>query len=357
MELGLSAAMRKCRGGLTSWFLGVLADVGMKAIAINEFGGPEVFQVVDVKKPEPGAGEVLIKVEASSVNPVDTKIRSGVLGGISRAFPAVLHGDVAGVVESVGEGVGGFAEGDEVYACPGGFKPLQGALAEYIVADVDLVAKRPSNLTATEAAVLPLAGITAWDAVVDRGRVQEGMKVLLHAGCGGVGHLGVQFAKAAGAEVTTTVSTLEKAEIARGLGADHVVLYPEREVQDYIAEYTGGTGYDLVFDTVGDENLQRSFRAMRINGMVVSIAARSEQDLTPLHTMGGTLSVTFMLLPIVTGQGRARHGEILREMTALVESGKVRPLLDPEIFKIPDVGAAHAKLESGKALGKIALEW
>ena len=329
----------------------------MKAIVITEFGGPEVFQAMEVKQPNPGKGEVLIQVEASSVNPVDTKIRSGVLAGISPPFPAILHGDVSGVIVAAGEGVNGFAEGDQVYACPGGFKHLQGALAEYILADVDLVAKRPRSLSSLQAAALPLAGITAWDALFDRGGVTEGMKVLVHAGCGGVGHIGMQLAKAVGAEVTTTVSSQEKAIIAKELGADHVVLYKEQSVADYISECTGGSGFDVVFDTVGGENLQNSFQAIRMNGMVVSIAARSEQDLTPLHTMGGTLSVTFMLLPLVTGQGRARHGEILHMLTDLVEAGKVRPLLDPEVFKISNVGAAHAKLESGQALGKISLEW
>ena len=167
----------------------------------------------------------------------------------------------------------------------------------------------------------------------------------------------MQLAKAAGAEVTTTVSSLEKAGIAIGLGADHVALYKEQEVADYVEEFTGGSGYDVVFDTVGGECLQNSFKAIKMNGTVVSIAARSEQDLTPLHTMGGTLSVTFMLLPLITGVGRGRHGDILRELTTCVENGDVKPLLDPEVFKIPDVGAAHAKLEAGKAIGKIALEW
>ncbi len=329
----------------------------MKAIVINEFGGPEVFQAMEVEQPSPGKGEVFIQVEASSVNPVDTKIRSGALAGISPPFPAILHGDVSGVISAVGEGVNGFKVGDQVYACPGGFKHLQGGLAEFILADVDLVARRPQNLSSVEAAALPLASITAWDALFDRGGVQEGMKVLVHAGCGGVGHIGLQLAKAVGAEVTTTVSSEEKGIIAKELGADHVVLYKERPVQDYISECTGGAGYDVVFDTVGGENLQNSFQAIRMNGRVVSIAARSEQDLTPLHTMGGTLSVTFMLLPLITGQGRARHGEILHMLKDLVEAGKVRPLLDPEIFKIPSVGAAHSKLESGQALGKIGLEW
>ena len=329
----------------------------MKAIIINKFGGPEVFTPLDIELPKVGPGQVLIRVEASSVNPVDTKIRSGVLEAIAPPFPAVLHGDVAGVVESVGEGVSGLNPGDHVYACPGGFKDLPGALAEFILADSSLVAKRPANLDPRQAAALPLASITAWDALYDRGQVEEGMKVLVHGGCGGVGHIGLQLAKAAGAEVTTTVSTSAKADIALDLGADHVVLYPDREVDDYVREYTGGVGYDLVFDTVGDANLQNSFAAIRLHGTVVSIAARSEQDLSPLHIRGGTLSVTFMLLPLITGKGRERHGEILRELTPLVEAGKVRPLLDESRFSMEEVGSAHARLEAGQALGKVSLAW
>ena len=330
---------------------------GMKAMVIDEFGGPEVFRAAEVETPTPGDGEVLVRVEASSVNPVDTKIRSGVLAAIAPPFPAILHGDVAGVVESVGPGVDGFLPGDPVYACPGGFKSLPGALAEFVVADAVLLARRPSNLTPRQAGVLPLAAITAWDALHDRGGVAAGMRVLVHAGCGGVGHLGVQLAKAAGAEVATTVSTPAKAELARGLGADAVVLYPEQPVEDYVRECTGGEGFDLVFDTVGDANLQKSFAAMKLHGRVVSIAARSEQDLTPLHTRGGTLSVTFMLLPLITGMGRARHGEILRGLTELVEAGKVRPVLDEFEFDIGEVSQAHARLESGQAVGKVSLAW
>ena len=234
---------------------------------------------------------------------------------------------------------------------------LQGALAEFVVADAALLAKRPTNLSARQSGVMPLAAITAWDALHDRGHVSSGMKVLVHAGCGGVGHLGVQLAKAAGAEVTTTVSTKDKAHLARELGADHIVLYPDQPVEEYVQEYTNGEGFDLVFDTVGDANLQKSFAAMKLHGQVVSIAARSEQDLTPLHTRGGTLSVTFMLLPLITGVGRKRHGEILEQLTCLVEEGKVRPLLDDSEFTISEVSQAHAKLESGKAVGKISLAW
>lgn len=312
---------------------------------------------MEMDTPVPGAGEVLIRVEATSVNPVDTKIRAGLLKGLAPPFPAILHGDTAGVVESVGEGVQGLCPGDAVYACPGGFKSLQGALSEFIVADVSLVAKRPVGLNAREAAALPLAGITAWDALFDRARVSAGMQVLIHGGCGGVGHIGIQLAKSVGAMVTATVSTPAKAEIAAGLGADDVVLYPEREVGDYVDEFTGGKGYDVVFDTVGGDNLQKSFEAICLHGKVVSIAARSTQDLTPLHTRGGTLSVTFMLLPLITGEGREQHGEILKEMTTLVELGKLRPLLDESSFSMEEVGGAHTRLESGGAIGKVSLAW
>ena len=326
-------------------------------MVINHFGGPEVFCSTEIETPTPNEGEVLLKVEATSVNPVDTKIRSGVLQAISPPFPAILQGDVSGIVESVGAGVSDFHPGDAVYSCCGGFKSLQGALAEFVVADAALLAKRPTNLSARQSGVMPLAAITAWDALHDRGHVSSGMKVLVHAGCGGVGHLGVQLAKAAGAEVTTTVSTKDKAHLARELGADHIVLYTDQPVEEYVQEYTNGEGFDLVFDTVGDANLQKSFAAMKLHGQVVSIAARSEQDLTPLHTRGGTLSVTFMLLPLITGVGRKRHGEILEQLTCLVEEGKVRPLLDDSEFIISEVSQAHAKLESGKAVGKISLAW
>ncbi len=329
----------------------------MKAMVINSFGGPEVFCSTEIETPTPNEGEVLLKVEATSVNPVDTKIRSGVLQAISPPFPAILQGDVSGIVESVGAGVSDFHPGDEVYSCCGGFKSLQGALAEFVVADAALLAKRPTNLSVRQSGVMPLAAITAWDALHDRGHVSSGMKVLVHAGCGGVGHLGVQLAKAAGAEVTTTVSSKDKAHLARKLGADHIVLYPDQPVEEYVQEYTNGEGFDLVFDTVGDANLQKSFAAMKLHGQVVSIAARSEQDLTPLHTRGGTLSVTFMLLPLITGVGRKRHGEILEQLTCLVEEGKVRPLLDDSEFTISEVSQAHAKLESGTAVGKISLAW
>lgn len=327
----------------------------MKSMVIHKFGTPDVFEMADREMPVPQSGEVRIKVAGSSVNPVDTKIRSGAIAAAAPEFPAVLHGDVAGIVDQVGEGVTSFKPGDEVYACAGGFKGLGGALAEYMVADADLLAPKPKNLSMMEAGVLPLVTITAWNALVDRAKVSPGQKVLVHGGTGGVGHVGVQLAKHLGAEVYTTVSTDEKAAAAKELGADHIINYCETEVNDYVDEYTDGKGFDVVFDTVGTDTMDRSFHAAVENGTVVTIAARSTHDLSPLHGKGLTLHVVFMPLPLLKGYGRSAHGEILRRAAKLAEEGKLRPLVDESSFGFEEVGKAHARLEAGQAVGKIAV--
>ncbi len=175
----------------------------MKAIVLHEHGGPELFRVEEVANPELRSGHILIKVAASSVNPVDFKIRQGLIP-IGPDLPGILHGDMAGVVEEVDEEVDGFVPGDEVYGCVGGFKDLPGVLADYALADARLLAKKPADLSMTEAAALPLVTITAWNALMDRAKVSKGQKVLVHAAAGGVGHVGLQLAKASGAEVHVT---------------------------------------------------------------------------------------------------------------------------------------------------------
>jgi NADPH:quinone reductase len=328
----------------------------MQAMVIHQFGGPEVFQLGERPKPEVKAGQLLIQVAASSVNPVDAKIRSGALPAIAPELPAILHGDVAGTVAAVGEGVAGFKPGDEVYACAGGFQGLDGALAEFMVADADLVAPKPAKLSLAEAAALPLVGITAWEALVERAGVRPGQRVLVHAAAGGVGHVGVQLAKCAGAIVFTTVSSEAKAALAAKLGADFVINYREQKVPDYVAQHTGGEGFDVVFDTVGGDSLAASFQAVRVGGTVVTIAARSTQDLSPLHGKGATLHVVFMLIPLLQRARRARHGEILRNLARLVDCGRLAPVVDPEEFTFRTVGAAHRKLQAGRAVGKICLK-
>lgn len=326
----------------------------MKAIILHAHGGPELFRIEDRPKPEIKPGHVLIRVAASSVNPVDFKIRQGLIP-IGPELPGILHGDMSGTVEEIGEGVEGFTEGDEVYGCIGGFKDLPGVLADYALADARLLARKPTNLSMIEAAALPLVTITAWNALMDRAKVSEGQRVLVHAAAGGVGHIALQIAKAAGAEVHVTASSEEKIALGRELGADVGINYKETTVEEYVAAHTNGEGYDVVFDTVGTTRLDDSFQAAKIGGTVVSIAARSTHDLTHVHVRALTLHVVFMLLPLARNIGREHHGAILRQATQLVEAGKLRPHLHTEVFPFERVGDAHALLESGGTFGKIVL--
>jgi NADPH:quinone reductase len=258
----------------------------MKAFVIEHFGTPDSFQLADLRKPELLPNHLLIKVVATSVNPVDTKIRRGLIPNITPDFPAVLHGDVAGIVEAVGSKVTTFQVGDEIYGCAGGVKGTGGALAEYMLVDSNLIAHKPKSLTMTAAAALPLVSITAWEGLIDRAQVQSGQKVLVYGGTGGVGHLGIQLAKWAGAEVYATVSSSAKAAIALSLGADVAINYTDMAVDEFVARYTDGQGFDLVFDTVGNDNLQPAFQAVKLNGTVVSTASSSQQDLSLMHAFG-----------------------------------------------------------------------
>ncbi|MEB3214333.1 MAG: zinc-dependent alcohol dehydrogenase family protein [Leptolyngbyaceae bacterium] len=328
----------------------------MKAWAIESFGEPSVFHSVELPTPEVIPGHVLIRVAATSVNPVDVKIRSGAVAEIAPAFPAVLHGDVAGVIEAVGDGVDQFSIGDEVYACAGGVLGTGGALADYMLADADCVAHKPASISMREAAALPLVSITAWEGLVDRAQVQSGNTVLVYGATGGVGHIAVQLAKWAGAKVYALVSSDEKAAIARQLGADVTINYRQTPVEELVAEYTDGQGFDIVFDAVGNDNLQNAFMAARLNGRVVSLVSRSRQDLSLLHAKGLSLHLVFMLIPLLHGNNRAYHGEILSKVATLVEDGHLRPLLDEKTFTFSEVADAHARLESGHAIGKITLE-
>lgn len=328
----------------------------MQTYAIKAFGQPDVFQTIDRSIPEVLPGQVLIRVKATSINAVDYKIRAGALLDISPEFPAVLHGDVAGVIEAIGAGVTSLQAGDEVYSCAGGIRGMDGALAEFMLADAALVAKKPKSLSMSEAAALPLVTITAWEGLIDRAQVHAGQTVLVYGGTGGVGHIGIQLAKWAGATVFATVSSEEKGQIARELGADIVINYRNQSVEEYVQQYTNGQGFDIVLDTVGDDNLQNAFKASKLNGQVVSILALSQQDLVPMHIRGLTLHIVFMLLPMLSGLNRVRHGEILTNLAELVDAKQVRPVIDCT-FPVKEIAQAHAYAESGKAIGKVAVEW
>jgi NADPH:quinone reductase len=327
----------------------------MKAMVIEHFGEPTLFQPADVPAPEVIPGHILIRVAATSVNPVDMKIREGIVADIAPECPAILHGDVAGVIEAVGDGVDKFKVGNEVYGCAGGVKGTGGALAEYMLADARLVAHKPQSLTMVEAAALPLVSITAWEGLIDRAQVQTGHQVLVYGGTGGVGHIAVQLAKWAGATVYTTASSPGKVEIARQLGADGVIDYRKQWVEEYVNQYTNGKGFDVVLDTVGNDHLQTAFKAAALNGVVVSLVSLSQQDLTLLHAKGLTLHLVFMLIPLLHNTRRAYHGDILSKLARLVDSGIVRPLIDAEPFRFEDVALAHQRAASGQAIGKVVL--
>jgi len=323
----------------------------MKAIIVDSPMG--AFQSIDTPKPVPGPGEVLVKIAASAVNPLDTKIRAGAAAHARHPFPAILGIDMAGVVETVGAEVHGFQPGDEVFGMTGGVGGVQGSLADYAAVDARLLARKPGNLSMREAAALPLIVITAWEGLVDRARVEAGQTVLIHGGAGGVGHVAVQIAKAFGARVFATGKAAD-ADYIRSLGATPID-YKTTSVDDYVAQHTGGEGFDLIYDTVGGATLDAAFAGVKRFGHVVSCLGWGTHALAPLSFKAATYSGVFTLLPLLTGIGRARHGEILEEASRLIEQGKLSPRLDPRAFTLDTLDEAHAIVTEGRGQGKIVV--
>ena len=236
----------------------------------------------------------------------------------------------------------------------GGVGGRQGSLAEYASVEADLLALKPANLSMREAAALPLIFITAWEGLVDRAAVQTGQKVLIQGGAGGVGHVAIQIARARGAEVFATGSAAN-AEFLRRLGATPID-YRAMGVEGYVAEYTGGRGFDIVYDTVGGATLDASFQAVARFGHVVSSLGWGAHALAPLSFRAATYSGVFTLLPLLTGEGRAHHGDILREATRLVEAGKLAPRLDPRRFTLATLSDAYEAVGTRSAAGKVVVD-
>jgi len=327
----------------------------MKAMILQQYGADASFEPAELPTPTVAAGQVLVRVAASSVNTVDTMIRQ--MGSdlpLSPALPAVLGMDFAGTVEAVGEGVSAFAVGDEVYGCAGGLADLPGSLADLIAADAKLLAHKPESLSMREAAALPLVGITAYEGLTRAG-TSAGQSVLVHGGAGGVGHVAVQLAKHFGAEVYSTCSGGDQLAVLEGYGATPI-NYREESVADYVEQHTGGAGFDVVFDSVGGANMANSFEAAALNGHVASTVAMVELDLTLAHFKGLSLHVVFMLIPMLHNHQREQHGEILRKLAEIVDAGALKPLLDESRFTLDQVGEAYARLSSGNAMGKVVVE-
>ncbi|MBP5970399.1 zinc-dependent alcohol dehydrogenase family protein [Pseudomonas iridis] len=316
----------------------------MKALILKSFGGPQAFELREVSKPVPQAGQVLVRVHATSINPLDFQVRRGDYPDLVQ-LPAITGHDVSGVVEAVGPGVTSFVPGDEVWYTPQIFDG-QGSYAEYHVAAESIVGKKPAALSHLEAASVTLVGGTAWEALVVRAALRVGETILIHGGAGGVGHVAIQLAKAIGARVFTTVREANS-EFARSMGADVVIDYEKEDYVDAILRETAGRGVDVVFDTIGGNTLSRSPDALAQLGRVVSIVDIAlPQNL--VQAWGKNASYHF----VFTRQNRGK----LDELSALIERGQLRPHVGA-VYSLADIPLAHARLESPNngIQGKIAI--
>lgn len=316
----------------------------MKAMSLKSFGGPEAFELSDVPKPVPGTGQVLVRVHATSINPLDYQVRRGDYADLV-PLPAISGHDVSGVVEEVGPGVTAFAPGDAVWYTPQIFDG-PGSYAEYHVAAQSIVGKKPAALSHLEAASLSLVGGTAWEALTVRAALKVGESILIHGGAGGVGHVAIQLAKAIGARVFTTVRETN-VEFARSMGADVVIDYEKEDYVDAILRETGGHGVDVVFDTIGGNTLTRSPDVLAQLGRVISIVDIAQpQNL--IQAWGKNASYHF----VFTRQNRGK----LDELSTLVERGQLRPHVGA-VYSLADLALAHALLETPNngLRGKIAI--
>jgi NADPH2:quinone reductase len=316
----------------------------MKAVVLKSFGGPEAFELQELPKPVPQAGQVLVRVHATSINPLDYQVRRGDYPDLV-PLPAITGHDVSGVVEAIGPGVTAFAPGDEVWYTPQIFDG-PGSYAEYHVAAESIVGKKPPSLSHLEAASLTLVGGTAWEALVVRAGLRVGESILIHGGAGGVGHVAIQLAKAIGAKVFTTARE-NNFDFARRMGADVVIDYEKEDYAAAILRETGGRGVDVVFDTIGGDTLSRSADVLAQLGRVVSIVDIAQpQNL--LQAWGKNASYHF----VFTRQHRGK----LDELSALIERGQLRPHVGA-VYALADIAQAHARLETPNngLQGKIAI--
>lgn len=316
----------------------------MKAIVLESFGSPESFELCDLPKPVPHAGQVLVRVHATSINPLDYQIRRGDYSDLVQ-LPTITGHDVSGVVEEVGPGVTAFSPGDEVWYTPQIFDG-PGSYAEFHVAAENIIGKKPASLSHLEAASLSLVGGTAWEALFVRAALRVGESILVHGGAGGVGHVAIQLAKATGARVFTTVREANF-EFARSLGADVTIDYTSEDYVDAIMRETGGRGINVVLDTIGGNTLSRSPDALAQLGRIVSIVDTAQpQNLIQAWSKNASYHFVF------TRQNRGK----LDELSTLIDRGKLRPYVGA-VYSLADIPLAHAQLEAPNngIQGKIAI--
>ena len=331
----------------------------MKAFILDRYGSNDGVRAGEMPDPEMHDDDVLVQIHAASVNPVDLKIRDGKLKLVlPYRLPFVLGNDLAGVVVRVGSGVRRFKPGDEVYARPD--KDRIGAFAEFISIKEDAVANKPKQLTMEEAASIPLVGLTAWQALIERAHLQRGQKVLIHAGSGGVGTFAIQLAKHVGAIVATTTSTVNLEWVKR-LGADIVIDYKRDDFERILRDY------DAVLDTLGGETLEKSLRVLRPGGKLISISGPPDPDFAKEIGATWIVGLAMRLLSYRIRRSAKRHhvsysflfmrpsGDQLREIGSLIDSGAIRPVVD-RVFPFESTKEALAYVEKGRAKGKVVVK-
>ncbi|MBK9574001.1 MAG: NADP-dependent oxidoreductase [Rhodoferax sp.] len=305
----------------------------MKAAIVKAYGSK--VEVTDIAQPALLDDSLMIEVHATSVNPVDNLIRAGYLKGmLPLPMPYTVGNDVSGVVTQVGKDVVGFKVGDAVFARPHGMQ--SGTFAEYVVVKAVDAAHKPANLSHAEAASLPLVALTAWQALVNKGNLQSGQKVLIHAGSGGVGSVAIQIAKHLGATVATTTSS-ENVAMVRALGADTVIDYKSQKFEDLVHDY------DLVFDTLGGATRERSYGVLKKGGQLGSIIAPADTSGTAEKL--GVKSEVFFMWP---------SGAQLAQIGKLAEQGRIKPLID-KTFTLDHAQDAFDYSQSGRAKGKVVV--
>lgn len=311
----------------------------MKAAQIHQYGEPTVLQLDDITPPQPAAGEVLVRVHAAGINPVDLKTRTGAAGLASRygtdRFPMILGWDICGVVEQVGADVTAFQPGDKVFGMPH-FPDLAAAYAEYVTAPADELAHKPANIDHLQAAALPLVALTAWQALFEAAGLEAGQKILVHAAAGGVGHIAVQLAKWKGAFVAGTASG-RNAEFLAEIGVDQVVDYEKHRFEEVVSDV------DVVLDTMRGEVRERSWQVLKPGGILVSILGPPSAETAAQY---GVRAANILVYP---------NGEQCAQIAALVDQGKLKPHIDA-VYPLAQAAQAHTHVAKGHTRGKVVLE-
>jgi len=331
----------------------------MKAVLADNYGGPEVLQIEDVPAPRVGPNGVLVKIHASSVNPLDWKLRKGLLAPLWKLrFPVIWGCDCSGVVSEVGSAVTLFKPGDEVYGFKHGkvAQTYRGTYCEYAVLPENTIARKPHNLTHEQAAAVPLAAVTAWQALSNLGKLKPTSRVLIHACAGGVGVFAIQIAKAFGATVAATAGSANQ-QLLRELGADLPIDYTRERIEDKVS------GYDIVLDGVGKSVWSSSFKVLRFGGRLVTLTVPiPHAPAGRLRFFGSALSgvASGKVRGWMTGKRllitsvKPRGGD-LEKITGLIEAGKIRPIIE-KVFPLEQIADAHRLSEAGHARGKIVIK-